>query len=177
MCRNIKGLLNVRDTWLALGATIAPAAVASSIFEEVCAGRFPWHGGGDGANANGSLPAQTYFGRRYRTATAELRRTEEEEGYLRIEVVRTLNWVEHRRRAIKAAIATLAPAIDGAGPEVEEGLPATGMDVATAAGAVALLERELAWMQKMHSSALDLHNSVRTITPLGEGPTLQDLTP
>ena len=92
-------------------------------------------------------------------------------------MVRTQHWVEHRRRAIKAAIAALAAIIAGvATPDVVAGLP-EGMDAATAAGAVALLERELTWMQKMHVSALDLVNSVRTITPLGEGPTLQSLDP
>ena len=174
ICRNVKGLLNVRDTWLAFGVTPDPVAVASSIFEEVCAGRFPWHGGGEGSDANGSLPAQVYFGRLYRTATAQLRRTEEEEGYLRIEVVRTVHWVEHRRSAITAAIAALLSGV--APPDEEAGLPEAGVDAATA-GAVALLERELAWMEKMHVSALDLLNSVRTITPLGEGPTLQSLDP
>lgn len=158
----------MRDTWLAFGVTPAPVAVADAIFDDVCSGCFPWHGGSDGADVNGSLPAQTYFGRRYRTATAQLRRTEEEEVYLRIEVVRTLHWVEHRRRAVKAAIAALTAFIDGvATPDEAAGLPEACVDAASAAGAVALLKRELAWMEKMHASALDLWHSVRAFTPSG----------
>lgn len=80
------------------------------------AGDIPW--ARDEGGSNGSEAAGRHFAERYRAQLAQERRSEEEEGILRTEVVRTFAWAAARQAAIEARVADLrdaASAGEGAG--------------------------------------------------------------
>jgi len=95
---DIKQLLDVHRTWLAFGQEIV---VPAESLDDVCAGNFPWRGAapsrpGAQGEEGPSEAVVHHFGRRYRTATAQLERSEEEDNLLQDEILRTFNWVEER---------------------------------------------------------------------------------
>ena len=106
----IDGLLEVRGSFLVLGTENEPPAVNLDV---ICRGevQFPWVDAALGA-ATGPGPAapsdaaKRHFGRRYRMFKAQKDRTVEEEALLGMERVLTLNWLEERLAAARAAVFT-----------------------------------------------------------------------
>lgn len=105
----------------------------------MAAGEFSWSGSAN-KEGNGSLAARVHYAQRYRTAVAHLDRTREEQGILKIEVIRTINWLEEGISAIERRLAALSE------------LQAAGGSLAqrcSAAGQAALLQRELRVLQQI----------------------------
>lgn len=96
-------LLEELAPWEVFGTDRAPAwKPTADVIAKVHKGEFPWATQIGGDTADEAL--QRHFGERYRTATAQVERTKEEIGFLKMEVVRLVNGLEERIEAVTGAI-------------------------------------------------------------------------
>lgn len=178
---NIKKLLSVIFTWEAVGTAAEGRQGQPSevVVEAACKGQFSWSIGaapdlvaaGDvgtsavptndaqGMPAAAIVPtpaAMRHFGVRYRLLKNQEKRTIEERAILRIEVLRTLNWMEERtiflnqRLVNAAAVSDIVPMVRHAHTSAStQGIQATAQAISD--GRCALLNREIAWLERLET--------------------------
>lgn len=100
--KNIEDLLSVRETWIAAKDRRTERIISDSFVREVCTGYFPW--AVENSIGNGTPVAQRHFAQRYRSATCQLKRSEEESVFLRLEIMRLYNWVEERNSELQSEL-------------------------------------------------------------------------
>jgi len=100
--KNIEDLLSVRETWISVKDKRTETVISDSFVREVCTGYFPW--AVENSISNGTSVAQRHFAQRYRSATCQLNRSEEECVFLRLEILRLYNWVEERNSELQSEL-------------------------------------------------------------------------
>lgn len=101
----IRNLLNVIACWDIIDTDQEPDLVSDEAFKAVLTGIVPWRSAEIGTN--GDEATRRHYGQLYRTELNQLKRTEEEEGILRVEAVRLVNGLERALVAIADAISQL----------------------------------------------------------------------
>lgn len=79
-------------TWKAIGTSQPAQTVTTDVLKKFEVGDYPWKA--EEGEGNGSSSAQSHYGSLYRTAINQLKRSEEERGILKIQVIRLLNRLE-----------------------------------------------------------------------------------
>lgn len=168
---NIKNFLQVYHTWKVFGTDRDRENVTEKLVSDVCRGAFPWRE--EVLGNNGSESAQRHYGLRYRSATNQLKRTEEEQLILKEEIVRLFNRLEELTTLVQDRIIAQETIAQRCRDEVEtdegeiaEAISARRLKLRLARGKAHLLGRELARLQGVSEEAEERLSRLLPAPPL-----------